>query len=101
MFARLLGVASAGAMTLAAATAYAVDVRNDDAQEHELLLSVWKDDVGLETVDTLIKLAPGEARLGVCERCIVSLGTNEEAESVGAADTEVVTIQKGGLLVIE
>lgn len=97
----LLGVALAGAMTLAATTAHAVDLRNDDGAEHEIVLSTWKADQGLDTLDTSMKLSPGEVRQGVCAQCIVSLGADEEAESVAAETGQVVVILKGGLLSVE
>lgn len=98
---RLLGTALAGAMMLAATTAFAVDVRNDDETEHEIVVSVWKGSQGLDTEDTAVKLAPGEVRTGVCESCLIALGSDEEAESVGAGGSQVVTIQKGGVISVQ
>jgi hypothetical protein len=98
MFSRQLGLALAGAFLLASTAAHAVDVRNEDEKPQEVLLSVWKDANGTDTIDTLITLAPGESATGVCEACIVSLGKGEEAESVAAEQTDVVVIEKSGLL---
>lgn len=98
MFSRQLGLALAGAFLLASTAVHAVDVRNEDEKPQEVLLSVWKDANGTDTIDTLITLAPGESATGVCEACIVSLGKGEEAESVAAEQTDVVVIEKSGLL---
>lgn len=92
----LLGFALAGAFVLATSSAYAVDVRNDDDKDHEILISVWKDQASTETVDTVIKLTPGQSVSGVCTSCIVSLGKDDEADSVAAEDTQVVVVAKGG-----
>lgn len=93
---RMLGFALAGAFVLASSAAHAVDVRNDDSKDHEILVSVWKDATSVETVDTLIKLAPGQTATGVCKACIVSLGKSDEADSIAAEDAQVVVIAKGG-----
>ncbi len=98
MFSRQLGLALAGAFLLASTAAHAVDVRNEEEKPQEVLLSVWKDANGTDTIDTLITLAPGESATGVCEACIVSLGKGEEAESVAAEQTDVVVVEKSGLL---
>ncbi len=92
----LLGFALAGAFVLATSSAYAVDVRNDDDKDHEILISVWKDQSSTDTVDTVITLAPGQSVSGVCTACIVSLGKNDEADSVAAEDTQVVVVARGG-----
>ncbi len=97
----MLGLAVAVAMAFVATSAHAVDVRNNDDENHDVVLSVWKDQTGLETTDTLITLAPGEVRTGVCTMCIVSLGKDEDAESVAAENTQVVTIFKGGKLSLD
>lgn len=101
MSTRLLGVALAAATMLAATTALAVDVRNDDGKEHEVVVSVWKSDQSLETIDTNIKLAPGEVRTGVCESCLVLLGKAGDAPTVEVSGSQVVTIQKGGTLDVQ
>ncbi|WNJ99958.1 hypothetical protein L2D14_00695 [Thalassospiraceae bacterium LMO-JJ14] len=98
MFSRQLSLTLAGAFLLVSTAAHAVDVRNENEKPQEVLLSVWKDANGTDTVDTLITLAPGESRSGVCAACIVSLGKSEEAESVSAEQTDVVVIEKSGLL---
>lgn len=101
MSTRLLGIALAGAMTLAATTALAVDVRNDDEKEHDIVVSVWTSSQGVETVDTEIKLAPGEVRAGVCESCLILLGKGGDAPTVDVTGSQVVTIQKGGALDVQ
>ncbi len=98
MFSRQLSLALAGAVLLVSTAAHAVDVRNEDDKEQEILLSVWKDGTGTDTVDTLITLQPGESKTGVCDLCIISLGKGDEAESVSAEKTDVVTIEKPGRL---
>ena len=98
MFSRQLSLILAGAFLLVSTTAYAVDVRNEDDKPQEILLSVWKDITGTDTIDTLITLSPGEARTGVCEACIVSLGKSEEAESISAEQMDVVIVEKPGRL---
>lgn len=97
----LLGLVLAGTMVLASASAQAVDIRNDDDAAHEIVLSVWKDQTGVDTTETVIQLAPGEIKSGVCDQCIVSLGKDEDAESVAADSVQLVTIIKGGKLAIE
>lgn len=96
-----LGLAVATAMAFVATTAQAVDIRNNDDEIQDIVVSVWKDQSGLETTDTLITLAPGEARTNVCAMCIVSLGKDEDAESVAAENLQVVTVIKGGKLAID
>ncbi len=98
MFSRQLSLALAGAFLFASTAAHAVDVRNEHDSQQEVLLSVWKDATGTDTIDTLITLEPGETRTGVCEACIISLGKSEEAESVSAEQTDVVTIENNGRL---
>lgn len=92
---RMLGFALAGAFVLASSAAHAVDIRNDDDKDHEILVSVWKDASSVETIDTLIKLTPGQSATAVCEACIVSLGKGDEADSVAAEGVQVVVV-KGG-----
>ena len=95
----LLGFALAGAVALASSSAFAVDVRNDDNEPYEILVSVWKGDTGMETNDTLFNLAPGQSLSGVCETCIVSLGQDEDAESVAAEQAQLVVVKDGKLSV--
>ena len=97
----MLGLAVAAAMAFAATSAHAVDIRNNDDEIQDIVLSVWKDQAGLETTDTLITLAPGEVRTNVCTMCIVSLGKDEDAESVAAENMQIVTVIKGGKLSID
>lgn len=99
MSTRLLGFALAGAVVLAASSAHAVDVRNDDNETYEILVSVFKGDTGMETNDTLFSLAPGQTLSGVCATCIVSLGQDEDAESVAAEQAQLVTVKDGKLSV--
>jgi hypothetical protein len=102
MSTRLLGVALAGAMALVATTALAVDVRNDDEVEHQLMFGKWKDGSSFEPMQVTIKLAPGEIAQGVCESCMIQLGEGEEnAEFVYADPGQVVTIGKGGALSVQ
>ena len=96
----MLGLAVAAAMAFVTTSAHAVDIRNNDDEVQDIVLSVWKDQSGLETIDTLITLAPGEVRTNVCAMCIVSLGKDEDAESVAAENVQVVTVVKGGKLAI-
>jgi len=98
MFSRQLSLTLAGAFLLVSTAAHAVDVRNEDDKPQEILLSVWKDNTGTDTTDTLITLAPGENRTGVCEVCIVSLGKGDEAESISAEQMDVVVVEKPGRL---
>ena len=95
----LLGLALAGAIALSATSAHAVDVRNEDDKAYEILISVWKDQTGTETDDTLIKLEPGQSVNGVCDSCIVSLGKGDEADSVAAEQAQLVVV-KGGKIAL-
>ena len=101
MSTRLLGLMLVAAIPLATTAAFAVDVRNDDAEPHEMVVSVFKNVDSLETSDSVFDLAPGETRSGACASCIVSLGTDEETESVSASDNQIVTVLKGGLLAVD
>lgn len=92
---RMLGFALAGAVALASSAAHAVDVRNDDTKDHDILVSVWKDATSIETIDTLIKLPPGQSASGVCSACIVSLGKGDEADSIAAEGEQVVVVKAG------
>lgn len=101
MSTRLLGVALVGAMALAATAVHAVDVRNEDEVEHQLMFGKWKGGASFEPVQVTVKLAPGETAQGVCESCMIQLGEGEEsAEFVYADPGQVVTIGKGGTLAV-
>lgn len=92
----MLGYALAGVIALAASSAHAVDVRNDDDTEHTILVSVWKDANSTDTTDTLFTLAPGQTLSDVCTACIVALGKDDEADSVAAEGPQLVVVAKGG-----
>ena len=70
----LLGLALAGAIALASTSAFAVDVRNDDDQSREVIVSIWKDGNPNITIDNIIELAPGEIARDVCTGCFLAVG---------------------------
>ena len=93
----LLGLALAGAIALASTSAFAVDVRNDDDQSREVIVSIWKDGNPNITIDNIIELAPGEIARDVCTGCFLAVGGEEEADIVKAKNDQLVAIMKGAI----